>query len=174
MTKKQEQKDNFYVFLDFDGVLYDIEYLIMNKIKKNEKLFRYAPDSIETLNKLFSQLSTKYNPHLVISSFWRMKFPMTVKLLKDHGFNIVGVPLMKTKISNKPMKRGLEIKGFLEEHDNSENFIIIDDTSFDYAQHFPKEKIVKTHILNDRLTEDKLDTALTLYGFDGLSSGMEK
>ena len=81
---------------------------------------------------------------------------------------------MKTKISNKPMKRGLEIKGFLEEHDNSDNFIIIDDTSFDYAKHFPKEKIVKTHILNDRLTEDKLDTALSLYGLDPLSSGMEK
>ena len=77
MTKKQEQKDNFYVFLDFDGVLYDIEYLIMNKIKKNEKLFRYAPDSIETLNKLFSQLSTKYNPHLVISSLTTAILPQS-------------------------------------------------------------------------------------------------
>ena len=174
MVKTKNTKENFYVFLDFDGVLYDIEYLIMNKIKNNEKLFRYAPDSIEALNKLFSNLSTKFNPHLVISSFWRMKFPMTVRLLKDHGFNIVGVPLMKTKISNKPMKRGLEIKDFLEEHDNSDNYIIIDDTSFDYAKHFPKEKIVKTHILNDRLTEDKLDTALSLYGIKPLSSGMEK
>ena len=174
MVKTKNTKENFYVFLDFDGVLYDIEYLIMNKIKNNEKLFRYAPDSIEALNKLFSNLSTKFNPHLVISSFWRMKFPMTVRLLKDQGFDIVGVPLMKTKISNKPMKRGLEIKDFLEEHDNSDNYIIIDDTSFDYAKHFPKEKIVKTHILNDRLTEDKLDTALSLYGIKPLTLGMEK
>lgn len=170
----ETKKEDFYVFLDFDGVLYDIEYLIMNKIKKNEKLFRYAPDSIEALNKLFAQLSTKFNPHLVISSFWRMKFPMTVRLLKDHGFNIIGVPLMKTKISSNPMKRGLEIKDFLKEHDNSDKFIIIDDTSFDYAKHFPKEKIIKTHILNDRLTEGKLDTALSLYGLELPSTTMDK
>lgn len=172
MTK--QHKENFYVFLDFDGVLYDIEYLIMNKIKKGEKLFRYAPDSIETLNKLFDKLSTKYNPNLVISSFWRMKFPMTVRLLKEHGFNIIGVPLMKTKISKRPIKRGLEIKDFLNEHDNSENFIIIDDYAFDYAKHFPKEKIVKTHILNNRLTDEKLDTALSLYGLDSLTSEMDR
>ena len=172
MTK--QHKENFYVFLDFDGVLYDIEYLIMNKIKKGEKLFRYAPDSIEALNKLFAQLSTKFEPHLVISSFWRMKFPMTVKVLMEHGFKIVGVPLMKTKISKKPMKRGLEIKEFLSEHNNSENFIIIDDHSFDYAKHFPKEKIVKTHILNDRLTDEKLDTALSLYGLDSINSEMDR
>ena len=81
---------------------------------------------------------------------------------------------MKTKISKRPMKRGLEIKDFLNEHDNSENFIIIDDTSFDYAEHFPEEKIVKTHILNNRLTDEKLDTALSLYGLDSLTSEMDR
>lgn len=164
MNRKASDKEKFYVFLDFDGVLYDLEYLIMNKIKKNEKLIRFAPDSIGALNTLFDQLSTKYDPQLVISSFWRCKFPMAVNVLKNQGFNIVGVPISKTDISTAPHKRGLEIKGFLDKHDKSENFLIIDDGKFDYAEHFPPEKVIKTSILNDRLTEDKLNTALGYYG----------
>ena len=101
MNRKASDKEKFYVFLDFDGVLYDLEYLIMNKIKKNEKLIRFAPDSIGALNTLFDQLSTKYDPQLVISSFWRCKFPMAVNVLKNQGFNIVGVPISKTDISRK-------------------------------------------------------------------------
>ena len=50
----------------------------------------------------------------------------------------------------------------------------VDRLCFDKAIDFPKDKIVKTNILNDRLTEDKLDTALSLYGIDSLTSGMDK
>lgn len=170
---EKHQKENFYVFLDFDGVLYDIEYLIKQKFKNNEKLFRYAPDSIDALNTLFDQLSTKYNPHLVISSFWRLKFPMTIKLLKKNGVNIENIQLSKTYFSLTPFKRGLEINRFLKENGNSKNFIIIDDHKFDYNKYFPKDKVIKTSIINNRLTEDKLNNALIHYGLTSKSKDIE-
>lgn len=162
----QNSKENFYVFLDFDGVLYDIKYLLTEKIKNQEKLFRYAPDSIDALNKLFALLSTKYTPHLVVSSFWRKKFPFFIEFLKQQGFDIIGIPLTKIDNTTSIFKRGLEIKNFLERKNNCENFIIIDDFLFDFKKYFPKEKIIKTNMLNDRLTEDKLYDALSFYNLD--------
>jgi hypothetical protein len=165
----ENKKDPFYVFLDFDGVLYDLEYILREKIKKGENPFAFAPDSIEALNKLFKQLSTKYDPNLVISSFWKIVFPRAVSFLQKNGFNVVGVPISKTETAKNPLKRGVAIKQFLEKRDNCENFIIIDDTSFDYAKHFPANKVIKTNILNNRLTEDKLDDVLLSYGLEPIS-----
>lgn len=174
---KQNGKEDFYLFLDFDGVLYDLEYLADNKLSlkdlfaEDRKLFSFATDSIETLNQLFAELSSRYNPHLVISSFWRfLPTNLLVKSLEISGLDTTGIDIHKTKLTLHPHKRGLEIKDFLEAHGNSQNFIIADDSYLEnYLEHFPAEKIVKTNILNDRLVARKLDKALAHYGLEPLA-----
>lgn len=183
MTKKatQEQKEDFYVFLDFDGVLYDLKYLAENApsfkdiFTDDKKIFSYATDSIDALNKLFERLSSKYEPHLVISTFWRfLPTSLLVKSLVSSGLNTEGIEIHKTKITLHPHKRGLEVKDFLEHHDNSENFIIADDSYLEnYLEFFPREKIVKTNIMNDRLVASKLDVPLAHYKLDPITPMMD-
>lgn len=172
--EKQNKKEDFYVFLDFDGVLYDLKYLSENApsfkdiFSDDKKIFSYASDSIEALNGLFERLSTKYNPHLVISTFWRfLPTSLLVKSLESSGLDTSDIEIHKTKITLHPHKRGLEVKDFLEHHDNSENFIIADDSYLEnYLEYFPRAKIVKTNIMNDRLVADKLDVPLKHYGLE--------
>lgn len=173
-TITQNQKEDFYVFLDFDGVLYDLKYLsdttssFKELFLENKKVFNYAKDSIDALNKLFARLSTKYNPHLVISSFWRfLPTQLLIKSLTENGLDISNLDIHKTKVTLHQHKRGLEIKDFLVQQGNCENFIIADDSYLDnYLKLFPAEKIVKTNILNDRLVASKLDVPLAYYNLE--------
>ena len=93
-----------------------------------------------------------------------------VKSLVSSGLNTEGIEIHKTKITLHPHKRGLEVKDFLEHHDNSENFIIADDSYLEnYLELFPREKIVKTNIMNDRLVASKLDVPLAYYKLDPIA-----
>ncbi len=174
LSKQPSEKEDFYVFLDFDGVLYDLKYLSENApsfkdiFSADKKIFSYATDSIEALNGLFERISSKYNPHLVISTFWRfLPTSLLIKSLETSGLDTTDIAIHKTKLTMHPHKRGLEVKDFLEHHDNCENFIIADDSYLDnYLEFFPRVKIVKTDIMNDRLVADKLDIPLMHYGLE--------
>ena len=48
---------------------------------------------------------------------------------------------------------------FLQNHEKGD-FLIIDDESFDYKQHFSNDKIIKTAIFKESLSKKHIDTWL--------------
>ena len=177
-TAEFKEKPDFYVFLDFDGVLYDLKSLgdnlpsFKDLFSEDKKLSLYSSDSIETINRLFDHLKTKYDVHLVISSFWRFfKTPLLIKWLESNGLDTTGITVDKTRITAHPHKRGLEIKEFLQRHNNCNNLVILDDSYREnYLKHFLPQQIVTTNIFNDRLIAKKLDTSLKFYGLTPIST----
>ena len=150
-------KPKFYIFLDIDGVMYDWDNIKSNNIHISGIVDKFAKHSVDALNYLTKQLSTQYTPVIVISSTWRRDMFFTIKTLKENGVNLDLRNLTCTPISGQPEKRGEEILRVLNIAQNKENYIIIDDESFDFKEHFPQHKIIKTNIFNDSLKKDKID-----------------
>ncbi len=168
-----QKKEDFYVFLDFDGCMYDILSKITGLIKGNEKLLNFSPESMEAVKLLFAEISTKYTPNLVISSFWRHMFPLALKVLESNGFNVKDINISKTGHTANPLDRGLAIRNYLEEHGNSNNVMIIDNNyEKSIRRHFPEINFVECNILNGKLTPDNeaLNNALVHYGLNPIST----
>ena len=74
-------RENFYLFLDVDGVLWDwkwrIEMIKEGKIKKGGLITNFNPKSVHALNTLIEYLNENYNCKIVISSTWRFRKNMT-------------------------------------------------------------------------------------------------
>lgn len=144
---------NFYIFLDIDGVLFDWKFLKQNiiegKIKPGGIIKNFNPNSIKALNTLIERLNNNYNVNLVISSTWRHDLGYAVNILYANGLKY-DFEIFATPISVTPNKRGKEILEFLKDKADYD-FVIIDDEMFDYAEHFSKNKIIKTNMQNDSL-----------------------
>ena len=147
------QKQPFYIFLDFDGVLNDFEGtdnifkfggLFVNENDKRT----FNPYSIEALNYLIETLQQEYECKLVLSTTWRHFFDKAKHILKNNGLEYLGTigktPYMFLK------KRAYEIMEYLQVKNENENFVVIDD-----KQHLPKffkgKNGIKTNILNGAL-----------------------
>lgn len=137
---------NFYIFLDIDGVLYDIPWL-MSEFDKGNTAVRdhkhFKPESMMALNHLISTLQEEYNVDLVISSTWRSDLEGTIKTLKDNGLSFNG-KVNRTGFAKSPYFRGNEILDYLKNKPNSDNFVVIDDETFNFPECFPASKIIKT------------------------------
>lgn len=154
-----DRKENFYIFLDIDGVLWDWKWR-MNQIKEGKIENRafaveFNPESIQALNFFISELEKNYNCKLVISSTWRNDMQMTESVLQANGLKYSG-ELNATPISENPKNRGNEILAFLGSS-KTENFVIIDDESFDFKQKFSKDKIIKTSLQDKSLTKKEVE-----------------
>ena len=154
-------KENFYVFLDIDGVLWDWDYLISNNIKTTGTIKTFNPESVKSLNFLLTKLKDNFNPILVISSTWRNDMFETIKVLKENEVELNLKNLSKTPISKTPELRGLEILKYLDSQENKENFVIIDDEMFDFKNHFKENRIIKTDIFKAGLNIKQVKTFLT-------------
>ena len=81
--------ENFYIFLDIDGVLYDWVFvkqqIAMKKQKKGGIIKTFNPESISALNMLIFELEKKYNVNLVISSTWRHDLGYAINVLYANG-----------------------------------------------------------------------------------------
>ena len=146
---------NFYIFLDFDGTMSDIEFikkLYYSGIKKNNtKIFK--PESIEALNYLIDYLSQKYSVNLVISSVWRRDMNETIYYLNKNNIKLDKIKKIdKTGHyydENNVNHRDQEIKQYLKEHNETKNYVAIDDEAgmFD----LPIENKIETNIKNGAL-----------------------
>jgi len=161
-----EQKSNFYLFLDIDGVMNDWDYIISEvnagRMKKGQSIKSFKPESVNALNHLIEELSKKYNFQLVISSTWRMDMEETTEVFKKH--NIIGYDkLDSTPRRFDPHERGKEIIEYLEKHnfnENQDDFLIIDDETFDYDKYFTDDKLIKTEIFHNALSFDMVNKYL--------------
>lgn len=140
------------IFLDIDGVLNSEEYFI--KRQKNwsgEFKFSYDLDTIavERLNRIIENTKVE----IVLSSSWRLS-PLNEVLnaLRYKGFKH-DISHVTTLIH---MDRGLQILKFIEENDVND-YLVIDDDSFDIGKYIPKEQFIHTRWetgLMDKNVED--------------------
>ncbi len=125
------------IFLDIDGVLNSndyIDYALDNNIKgiledinpKTIQMLKFAIDATDA--------------QIVLSSSWRdtSRFKELKELFLKYGINLNE----KTPVLNN--ERGLEIKQYLKEHINIEQYLILDDEIFDSFDEELKENLILT------------------------------
>jgi len=127
------------IFLDIDGVLNSEAYFIARG--KNFSLlpkFSYDldPIAVERLNKIMDST----NAEIVLSSTWRLSpLQQVVDALKYKGFKHD----IKFTTTRQHMDRGLQILKFVEEND-LQQYVVIDDDSYDIEVYIDKDKFVHT------------------------------
>ncbi len=148
-------KEKFYIFLDVDGTLFDINYQhsVYADYKKKYGMDFFTdlktgqfelecidPKCIKALNYLIDNLENHFDTQLVISSDVRKHMPPLIAKLKEKGLRY------KKKIDNTPKiqnnKRGREILSYLEGKPNPDNIVVIDDGKYDLYECFTPEKII--------------------------------
>ncbi len=111
------------IFLDIDGVLNSDEY-----IKKVKKLHTQGIENEIDVNKvkLLKRAVDETKAKVVLTSSWRYtrKAQSLKDLLLSYGIHVDTTPFINHK-------RGLEIKKWLSDNLNVEEYVIIDDEIFD-------------------------------------------
>lgn len=123
------------IFLDIDGVLNSDEYL-----DKIEGLNIEGIESQVDVNKikLLKKAVEETGAKVVLSSSWRYtrNAQYLKQLLLEYGILVDSTPYMENE-------RGKEIKKWLEEHKDTEDFVILDDEIFDSYDEELMKKLVK-------------------------------
>ncbi len=152
----EKSKENFYLFLDIDGVMWDwpwrIEEIKNGRIRKGAAITEFNPLSVDALNQLIAHLSTEYDCNLVISSTWRACMKQTISTLKKNGVDLPDI-IDRTPMSKVSKQRGKEIERYLSDKPHSDNLLIIDDEISDIIKHFSPEQIIKTNMFDESLRE---------------------
>ena len=157
-------KEKFYIFLDIDGVMFDWDYIIKNNIRGGI-IRSFNPESVRALNTLMEELKSVYRPELVISSTWRCNMPEVFKVFRENGVNMSrDVRISNTTMEGDPRYRGRQILEYMGGTTENKNFVIIDDESFDYAEHFDSSHIIKTDIFHNSLNTDMVSEYLESIG----------
>lgn len=123
------------IFLDVDGVLNSDEYF--DKIKNlniNGIQSEIDVEKIKLLNIAINETKVK----IVLTSSWRYtrNAQELRKLLSEYGISTDSTPFIQNE-------RGLEIKQYLSEHPDVEDFVIVDDEIFDSYNDELVKKLVK-------------------------------
>lgn len=123
------------IFLDVDGVLNSDEYF--DKIKNlniNGIQSEIDVEKIKLLNIAINETKVK----IVLTSSWRYtrNAQELRKLLSEYGISTDSTPFIQNE-------RGLEIKQYLYEHPDVEDFVIVDDEIFDSYNDELVKKLVK-------------------------------
>ena len=150
---------NFYIFLDYDGVMWGLDLLKKEGFKSLiNSLIKYkaSKNCVLALNCLIENLKKDYNPIIVISSERRRSFEKIRKSLMENGLvncEFDATPIVRFK------SRGNLVKQYLQALNENENFLIIDDIVSSFKS-FSKDKIIKTSLLKGGLTRNLVDKYL--------------
>lgn len=130
------------IFLDVDGVLNSDEYF--------DSVSDSVDDSIENeidMNKikLLKEAVDLTDAQVVLSSSWRYtrKAQALRELLIENGIVTDVTPFLQNK-------RGLEIKAWLKNNSDVDDFVILDDEVFDSYDDFLLSKLIKTSDSNGK------------------------
>ncbi len=123
------------IFLDVDGVLNSDEYF--DKIKNLNVDGIQSEIDVEKI-KMLNMAINETGAKIVLTSSWRYtrNAQELKKLLSEYGIPTDSTPFIQNK-------RGLEIKQYLLENPDVENFIIVDDELFDSYDDELIKKLVK-------------------------------
>ena len=136
------------VFLDIDGVLNSDEYISRIKHSNVKGIQREIDvDRVKLLTKALNETGAK----VVVTSTWRLTkyIGLIEELLASYGIRIDTTPFIDNE-------RGLEIKKWLSENQDVENFVIVDDEVFDSFDEGLLEKLVKISDKNGQCLGDGL------------------
>lgn len=155
--------NNFYIFLDIDGVFNHFSWfkkcLLENLEKKGYHLF-FCPKNIENFNMLLNYYKIKnYNPQIVITSTWRLNendFKTCKNMLVKYGLNYSG-EFDRTEIKPRGI-RGRQILNYMEANNIKTNFVIIDDKSKYLKNYFFKNDIIlSSGLFGHGLTKNNIE-----------------
>ncbi len=143
------------IFLDIDGVLNDTEY--RNSHRGIDKIL--SPQKMVLLKRITEKTGAK----IVLTSTWRaylFKKPIfknsEEKEYMIDTFKSFGVHLYDLTPWINAAEKNLEIKEWLDEHNDIENYVILDDTIFDWDYEMEKHFIR----IRDGLDEKDVDKTL--------------
>lgn len=158
------------IFLDIDGVLNSRKYFIethkgnlvchkvydYNKMDDLIKLFMLKIDFYKL--QLLREIISYTNAKIVITSAWRnlKEWPLIEEILIEKGLPIIGV-------TSSFGSRGEEIRDYLKDNEEIDNYIIIDDDMFlDFYE--LENNLVKTNY-DDGLTEENVYDAIDMLNY---------
>ena len=120
------------IFLDIDGTVnvYSTKEMFQGYIGIDDKRLDYLKQIIDATGAV-----------IVLSSTWRLGYNKDGHEFKNHGdylkrkFSEHGLKIydVTPDLGHNGIYRGQEIKQWLSEHEDVENFIIIDDENFDFS-----------------------------------------
>lgn len=144
------------IFLDIDGVLNSLEYVVLRMAKLQEShIWGIDPYAIERFQHIFTIIP---EAEIVISSTWRKHY--TIEELRAY-FVSMGFKYPEKIVGYTPnfsydrkKYRGHEIQQYCEEH-NIDNYVIIDDST----DMLPKQKkyFVNTHNASGLTFDDVIE-----------------
>ena len=169
-------RDNFYIFLDIDGVMFDWKYRLSSGKKLGGVIKDFNPESVKALNFLCNTLSEQFNTRVVVTSTWKLHWDTMLEVFATNGVDLGNVTLDKTVTREDPRFRGREIVEYLGDDYNKANFVIIDDEMFDYREFFKMSDIIKTNMQDSSLNMDMVTSFMVSRGipFDCSEKYMEQ
>ena len=149
------------IFLDVDGVLNSDEYFEKTKGLNLQEIYQDIDvEKIKLLKKAVDETGAK----VVLTSSWRYtKNAIKLKeLLKEYEIFVDTTPFIENK-------RGLEIKKWLLDNQNVDDFVILDDEIFDSLDEDLLEKLIKIsdgngYNFGEGLLEKDIDEILERFG----------
>ncbi len=159
-----EKKENFYLFLDIDGVMWDWQWKLSEikkgNIKEGIPLTSFNPESVVALNTLIEYLQRDYDFNLVISSTWRANLPITVATLRKNKVNLPQ-SISKTQFFKAPKGRGKQITTYLQGKRDPQNYLVIDDKPHDFEECLDPSRIIKTNVYDKSLRLEDVNKWIT-------------
>ena len=159
-------REDFYIFLDIDGVMFDWKYRLSSGKKLGGVIKDFNPESVKSLNFLCNTLSEQFNTNVVITSTWKHHWESLLEVFNANGVDLSRVNLDKTITRENPKYRGREIVEYLGKDYSNANFVIIDDEMFDYKKYFVGTDIIKTNMQDGSLNMDMVTAFLNFKGID--------
>ena len=149
------------IFLDVDGVLNSDEYFEKTKGLNLQGIYQDIDvEKIKLLKKAVDETGAK----VVLTSSWRYtKNAIKLKeLLNEYEIFVDATPFIENK-------RGLEIKKWLLDNQNVDDFVILDDEIFDSFDEDLLEKLIKIsdgngYNFGEGLLEKDVDEILERFG----------
>ncbi len=149
------------IFLDVEGVLNSDEYFEKTKGLNLQGIYQDIDvEKIKLLKKAVDETGAK----VVLTSSWRYtKNAIKLKeLLKEYEIFVDATPFIENK-------RGLEIKKWLLDNQNVDDFVILDDEIFDSFDEDLLEKLIKIsdgngYNFGEGLLEKDVDEILERFG----------
>jgi len=150
-------KENFYVFIDIYGTMWDIESALNSFILDSYSYFRQpSMKSIDALNFLIEELEKEYNVKLIITSTLKKFSTNYYKIMKEFGLKYSG----EIEITSVDMPKAEAIADYIKDKENFNNVVILEDLPRQILKYFKKESIIKTQIINGGLDKEKVENFL--------------
>ena len=151
------------IFLDIDGVLNSDTYMEKQLDNSSEGIeSEIDPATLILLKKAVDTTGAK----IILSSSWRImrKYNELEKFLMKFGISLSG------KTPYVDGKRGLEIKQYLSENENIEQYLILDDEIFESFDEELVNHLILTksdqnyHSFSEGLTEKNIKQIVEIFG----------